>query len=58
MFQLVPPQGQGQFWPLGHDMNKLGNGPQGDAAYQISKFYPFQVQKKRILNFTFIASMF
>ena len=36
MFQLVTP-GRGQFWPLGHHMNKLGRGPLEDATYQISK---------------------
>ena len=29
--------GAGQFWPKGHNLNKLGRGPLGDATYQISK---------------------
>ena len=36
MFQLVTPE-QGQFWPQGHHINKLGRGHQGDAIYQISQ---------------------
>ena len=24
------------FWPQGHNLNKLGRGPLGDATYQIS----------------------
>ena len=29
--------GQGHFWPQGHNLNKLGRGPLGDATYQISR---------------------
>ena len=29
--------GGGQFWPQGHNLNKLGKGPLGDASYQISR---------------------
>ena len=28
--------GAGPFLPKGHNLNKLGRGPQGDATYQIS----------------------
>ena len=29
--------GAGHFLPLGHNLNKLGRGPLGDATYLISK---------------------
>ena len=29
----------GPFWPKGHNLNKLGRGPLGDATIQISRFY-------------------
>ena len=32
----ICPQGQGHFWPQGHNSNKLGKGPL-DASYQISR---------------------
>ena len=28
---------QGHSWPKGHNLNKLGRGPLGDATYQISR---------------------
>ena len=28
---------RGHFWPLGHNLNKLGRGPLGNATYQISR---------------------
>ena len=37
---LWPPW-RSQSWPQEHHLNKLGRGPQGDAAYQISKLYAF-----------------
>ena len=30
--------GAGPFRPKGHNSNKIGRGPQGDATYQISRF--------------------
>ena len=57
MFQLVTPW-QGQSWPQKHHMKKLGRGSQGDAAYQISKLYPFQFQRRRILKMGFFVPMF
>ena len=39
-------------------MNKLGTGPHGDAAYQISKLYAFNFQRRRILKIGFFVSMF
>ena len=30
------PPGWGHFLPQGHNLNKLGRGPLGDATYQIS----------------------
>ena len=49
------PESQNQSWPQEHHMNKLGRGPQGDAAYQISKLYAFQFQR-RILKIGFFCS--
>ena len=43
MFLLYRPMknmgtpGRGHFWSLGHNLNKLGRGPPGDATYQISR---------------------
>ena len=37
MFQLVTPGVRGQFWPQRNQMNKIDQGPQTDAKYQISK---------------------
>ena len=39
-------------------MNKLGQGQQGDGAYQISKLYAFHFQRRRILKMGFFVSMF
>ena len=43
LFSLYKPMlkhmtpGGGPFWPHGHNLNKLGRGPLGDAIYQISR---------------------
>ena len=58
---LVPnsdPQGGASFDSKGHHMNKIDKGLQGDATYQISKLYPFQFQKRRILKLVFFVPMF
>ena len=34
--KLVTP-GRNHFWPQGYNLNKVGNGPLGDATYQITK---------------------
>ena len=52
------PQGQSQFRPQGHFMNKFCRGPQGDATYKISNLYAFQFQRKRILKIGFFVPMF
>ena len=60
MFKLVTP-GWANLDPQGHHMNKLGRDQQGDAAYQISKLYAFQFQRRRILKMLkmgFFISMF
>ena len=36
----------------------VGKGPQGDVAYQISKFYAFQFQRRRILKMGFFVLTF
>ena len=39
-------------------MNKLGRGPQGDAAFQTSKLYVFQFQRRKILKMGVCVPMF
>ena len=39
-------------------MNEIDKGPQRDAKYQISKLYPFQFQRRRILKLVFFVPMF
>ena len=51
------PLGQGQSWPQKHHMNKLGRDPQWNAAYQISKLYTFQFQR-RSLKMGFFVPMY
>ena len=50
-FQLVIPS----FDPKGHHMNKIDKVLQGNATYQISKLYPFQFQRRRILKLVFFS---
>ena len=38
------PLGWGQFWPQGYNLNNFGNGPSGEATYQISKTWAFWFQ--------------
>ena len=58
MFQLVPPR-TGPVLTQGHHMNKLGGGPHGDSAYQISKFHTVKfLKKKRILKVGFFVPTF
>ena len=52
------PPGQDQSWPLGHHMNELGRGQQGDATYKISKLWAIQFQRRRIIKFSFLVPMF
>ena len=44
------PLGWGQFWPQGYKLNNFGNGPLGEATYQISKTWAFWFQTRRFLN--------
>ena len=44
------PPGRGHFWPWGHDLNKLGRGPLGDATYQILKLLALRFQRRRFYN--------
>ena len=46
------------FDPMGHHMNKIDKGLQGDATNQISMLYPFQFQRRRILKLVFFLPMF
>ena len=36
----------GNFQPQGHNLNKLGRGPLGDATYKISRLYALWVQTR------------
>ena len=42
--------GRGQFWPRGHDLNKLGKGPLGNTTCQISKLWAFWFILRRFLK--------
>ena len=53
-FQLVIPS----FDTKGHHTNKIDKGLQADATYQISKLYPFQFQRRRILKLVFFVPIF
>ena len=52
------PLGHGHFWPQGHNLNKFGWGPLGDATYQISKLYALWFQRRRFLKFSSWKSIF
>ena len=56
-FKLVTPGGA-SFDPKVHHMNKTDKGLQGDAKYQKTNLYPFQFQRRRILNLVFFVPMF
>ena len=43
--------GQGHFWRQGHNLNKIGRGPLGDATYRISRLYALWFQTRRFLKF-------
>ena len=47
--------GWGHFYPQGHDLNKLGRGPPGDAKYQISRLYAIWFQTRRFFMFYYIS---
>ena len=36
--KICDPRGGAILGPKGHNLNKIGRGPQGDATYQISRF--------------------
>ena len=36
LYKTCDPPGRAHFWPKGHNLNKLGRGPLGDATYKIS----------------------
>ena len=55
-FEIMTPGAGANFEPKDH-MYELGKDPQGDAAYQISKLYVFQFQRKRILKMGFFVPM-
>ena len=55
-FQLVTHGDEASFDPMGHHMNKIDKGLQGDAIYQISMLYPFQFQRRRILKLGLLSS--
>ena len=39
-------------------MSTIDKSLQGDATYQITKLYPFQFQRRRILKLVFFVPMF
>ena len=44
------PPGQDNFWPKGHNLNKLGRGSLGDATYQITRLYALWFQTRRFFH--------
>ena len=42
-------------WTQGYNLNKLGRGLLGDDTYQISKFYAFWFQTRRLFMFSYLA---
>ena len=42
------------FWPQGHNLNKLDRGPLGDATYQISRLRCVVSDKKIFSHFTYL----
>ena len=51
LVQTCDLRGGTSFDPNRHHMNKIDKGLQGDATYQKSKLYPFQFQRRRIMNY-------
>ena len=49
--------GQGHFWPQGHNLNKLGRGPLGDATYHISSLTLMVSEKKIFQCFPYLLSL-
>ena len=47
--KLISPRA-GPFWARGHNLNKLGKAPLGDAGYQISKLWALWFQRRRFLK--------
>ena len=45
---------QGHFWPQGHNLNKLGRGPLGDATYKISRLYALWAQTRFFHVFPYV----
>ena len=48
--------GAGPFWPQGHNLNKLGRGPLGDAINQISRPKALWSQTRRFFMFLTIKA--
>ena len=42
--------GTGSVWPQGHNLNKLGRGPLGNATYQISRIEALRFQTRRFFH--------
>ena len=45
--------GWGQFWPQGHNLNKLGRGLLGDATYQISRLFAMWISQEDCFHVVF-----
>ena len=54
MFQTCDPQGWASFDPKGHNLNKLGRDPLGDATYQYQSSTPSSVRDFQRCRFFFL----
>ena len=43
--------GRGHFWPQGHNLNKIGRGPRGDATLPHIKALSLMVSDEKIFPF-------
>ena len=59
MFSLYKPYGMKNLRPMGrgHNLNKLGRGPLGDATYQISRLYALHIQGDSSYRLIFTFSL-
>ena len=50
--------GRRHFWPQGHNLNKLGEGPVGDATYAILKLIALWFQIRRFFKSFHLENLF
>jgi len=48
----------GQFWPQGHNLNKIGKGPLDDVIYQIWKLSAKKFHIRRFIKVAFLKPIF